>query len=513
MSDSVVQLPQPFGPFVLIERLAEGGMGAAFLATAPETRELVVVKRLLPEWMGQEEVFQRFLHEAEVVSHVRHPNVAELIAMGTVEGEPFLAVEYVFGIPLSELVARVEAGQMSGIPMPIVLRIGIDLVAGLRGVHEAVHRQTGEPLQLIHRDIGGRNALLGSDGRVKIIDLGLGRSRLSNWQTGTHRVAGSPDYMAPEQAVGAKADVRSDVFAAAATVWELARGAKRIRASTVSARLERAALSGPEPLRSLRSDVPEEVDRALARAMENEAESRTASAAQLERDLKAAAAVCPPASLHLVAAWLDRTCATTLVHSRRRIRAATERLGPANTSARTGTAEYFFGSERLREGGVPQTSRLGARGNRVGPRAIWAAVGAFSGLSIAGFGWWLGSPPPPVVAPLPAEALPESGQTASPVPTSTGMAATTQPPDPLPQEPASRRRQEPRVQKSRRTPREVLARRQALARRLKRLRRMRYDRAFQVQLTRVGRAVSRARSKKRLDALEARIRDWERDLE
>jgi hypothetical protein len=132
---------------------------------------------------------------------------------------------------------------------------------------------------------------------------------------------------------------------------------------------------------------------------------------------------------------------------------------------------------------------------------------------MAGFGWWLGSPPPPVVAPLPAEAVPESVQTASPVPTSTDMAATTQTPDPPPREPPSKGRHEPRVEKSRRTPREVLARRQALARRLKRLRRMRYDRAFQLQLTRVGRAVSRARSERRLDALEARIRDWERDLE
>lgn len=512
MSEPAPHLPETFGPFVLLDHLAEGGMGTAYLAATEASRQLVVVKRLLPRLLDQQEAFRRFMHEAEVASHVRHAHVAELIAMGKVEGEPFLAVEYVFGVALSQVVDRVEAQQTSKIPVPILLRLALDLVSGLRGVHEACHRLTHEPLQLLHRDVGARNVLLGTDGRIQIIDLGLGRSRLSDWNTGLHRVSGSPDYMAPEQAVGESADARSDVYAAAATVWELAVGRKRIRGGALSERLERAATSVPVSIRPFRSDIPESLDQALMRAMVNDRQRRTESAAVLERELVAVTEQVEPASHDQVAQWLDRSFATSLLKSRRRIEAALSRLEDHRFADAGTGAEYFFGSERVREKAVSSSFfRPRQELSPWPPLALVGGTGVVLGLTAALI--WTPSPLPrsEPVAPVTRETPGSPGLGGRPNESSD----EGQPVASTSTAPAVADRADPREDPDASSPRalaparELRQRKTQLARRLQRLRRLRYDVKFQRSLTEVGRAVSRARTPEHLDRLEARIRRWE----
>ena len=191
--DQIDSFPERFGPFVLLKMLGAGGMGTAYLAFHPETEQLLVVKRMHPELIREQQIFKRFTHEAEVATHVRHPNVAALVAMGTVDKEPFLATEYVFGIQWSRIVDRVEESLIDPVPLGIALHLSVELVSGMQAIHEARHLETGAPLGLIHRDIGSRNVLIGFDGRVRLIDLGLGKSILSDWQTAHEVLAGSPD--------------------------------------------------------------------------------------------------------------------------------------------------------------------------------------------------------------------------------------------------------------------------------------------------------------------------------
>jgi serine/threonine-protein kinase len=297
-------------------------MGAAHLALhAPsgERGPLLVVKRLHPELLREPTMLERFVHEAEVASHVRHPNVAQLVAMGSVGGEPFLSTEFVFGVQLSRLVDRIEQGATPAAPLGPALHLGWQLARGVRAIHEAAHRETGAPLGLLHRDVGARNVLLGYDGRARIIDLGLGKSVLADWQTSHEVLAGSPDYMPPEQAMGARVDARADVYALAVTLWELLAGRRRIREETVAKRVERCIAARPEPLRSVRPDVSPRLERLLMEGMDPDPGRRLPAAAQLEEGLRDELG--RRSSAGEVAAWLDVACATMRARSSRELEA------------------------------------------------------------------------------------------------------------------------------------------------------------------------------------------------
>ncbi|MEO1337296.1 MAG: protein kinase, partial [Myxococcota bacterium] len=307
-----------FGPFVFLKRLGSGGMGTAHLATHPGTEGLLVVKRMHPGMVRDPVLFKRFVHEAEVVSHVQHPNVAALVAMGTVDGEPFLATEYVFGLQASQIIERVQNTAVDLLPLHVALQISVELTAGLAAIHGARHRDTGTPLGLLHRDVGARNVLVGFDGRVRLIDLGLGKSILADWHTATDVLAGSPDYMPPEQALGAVVDVRADVYAAAVTVWELLAGTKRIQEGTVAARVRRAIEAQPESLSDRRSDVPRTLENLLQRAMAADPDHRLGSAAELSKGLAVELKRLRRGRREEpVRGWLDSACATIIARERR----------------------------------------------------------------------------------------------------------------------------------------------------------------------------------------------------
>jgi serine/threonine-protein kinase len=312
------RFPERFGPFVLLRELGVGGMGAAYLASHAESGTLLVVKRVHPELQRDPVIFKRFVHEAEVATHVRHPNVAALVAMGTIDNEPFLATEYVFGIQVSQIVDRVESSQIDPIPLPIGLFLACELAAGVEAIHGAVHRETGEHLGLIHRDIGARNTLIGFDGQIRIIDLGLGKSLLADWQTASEVLAGSPDYMPPEQAMGARVDARADVYSAAVTIWEILAGKKRVREEGVLARISRAIEAQAEPLVPFRPEASKNLESILREAMSADPDQRMSTAQMLHRALREELArQSKNVTRRDVAAWLDSACATVIAREKR----------------------------------------------------------------------------------------------------------------------------------------------------------------------------------------------------
>lgn len=345
MSSREPETPERFGPFVLLRQLGVGGMGSAHLAMHAENGELLVVKRMHPELLADESIFKRFVHEAEVATHVRHPNVAALRAMGAVDQEPFLATEFVFGIQVSHIVERVESSQIDPIPLGVGLFLAVELVSGIEAVHLACHRETGAPLSLIHRDIGARNVLVGFDGQIRVIDLGLGKSILSDWQTAAQVLAGSPDYMPPEQAMGVRVDGRADVYSAAVTIWELLAGRKRIREEGIAARLSRAIQAQPEPLLGFRPDAPKRLEAILKQAMHPDPELRTPTATIFKRAL---GEILHERARNVtksdVVAWLDSACATVIAKERRSLAEARARgaafVGRTRSAART---ELFVG--------------------------------------------------------------------------------------------------------------------------------------------------------------------------
>jgi serine/threonine protein kinase len=542
---TVETFPTRFGPFVLLRRLGAGGMGSAYLARHGDVDALLVVKRLHPELVRDDTIFKRFVHEAEVAAHVRHPNVAAVVAMGTVDGEPFLATEYVFGIPVSQVVDRVEQSLVDAVPLPVGLAMASELLAGLDAIHNACHRETGAPLGLIHRDIGARNVLVGFDGRVRIIDLGLGKSVLSDWQTAAQVLAGSPDYMAPEQAMGGRVDARADVYAAAVTIWELLAGRKRIRAESIAERVKRAVAAQPEALVSRRPDAPPRLEAILKQGMWPDPELRTPTAALLRRTLEEERRALGPRAKHEdVAAWLASSCATIIAKERRHLEDAhaLERraLRPVRAETRFFVQEalerdpyaaYAADPEPEGRGGqdtgvraalgkLAESDAAAALADLVDPErvrrggwrarlALGAGVLAFMAV-VAGVTAWILTPrppdfqverlpvpvvpPPPVVVPAPPpEPPPEPPEPVEPPPTAEE--------DPAPDE--------PRVATSPGIPQDLLRRRRALVERLRQLRRARFEIAFQRKLTHLSARLSSARSQRALDEIEAELKRLE----
>jgi len=318
MSNVSEELPVRFGPFLLLRSLGSGGMGTAYLASHPNWDGYLVVKRLHARFMNDEIVFKRFIHEAKVATFVRHANVTPVVAMGTVGKEPFFATEHVFGIPLSVLLQRIEQKKSEAMPYELILRMSIALCNGLAAIHEALDVETGRPLELIHRDIGTRNILLGFDGSPRIIDLGLGKSVFSDWQTTAGFFAGSPDYMPPEQALGHSVDKRGDLYALAVTIWELLVGRKRIREATVALRIARAIEAQPEPLRPFRPEVSLDFEKLLQSCMQPSAEDRPYDVTALRQELEKELIRINKSPLREdIKEWLDSSCAIILAKERR----------------------------------------------------------------------------------------------------------------------------------------------------------------------------------------------------
>lgn len=566
------EFPERFGPFVLLRSLGVGGMGTAYLALHTETDALLVVKRMHPELMSEATIFKRFVHEAEVAAHVRHPNVAALIAMGSVDREPFLATEFVFGIQLSEIVERVETSVIDRVPLPIALHLSAELLSGLGAIHDARHQETGAPLGLIHRDVGARNVLVGFDGLVRLIDLGLGKSILADWQTAHQIVAGSPDYMAPEQAMGAEVDGRADVYAAAVTIWELLVGKKRIREETIASRLQRAIEAQPEPLLEYRAKAPRRLEAVLQMAMDPDPAIRTPTPEVFKRALVDATRK-EVVDKEQVIAWLDSACATYIAKQRRGLdeaRALAARMGRVRERPKTelfvqgndGMFEslsspspyQFYNTEAVvdeeravdeapvqtpkREKGRGALARLMSVAN--GP----AVVGMVSMLDPQGFrkaspreralflGGLLGvllliaaitavvvSPKRPGVT---AVALPTKLGEPPPPPTSaTEKPAPPVPPAPPLEPPAGTTQIEPPVETAEPPPpppppsrivsAKTRARKKALLKRVRRLRKRNFEIDWQRKLTKISTRLSRARSARSLDEIEARLRKMERD--
>lgn len=521
-------LPARFGAFTLVRLLGAGGMGKAYLARHSEWPGLLVVKRMHQNLLDDTGLTKRFSHEAEVATHVRHPNVAALIAMGTVDREPFFATEFVFGLPISAIVERIEERISEPMPLPVALFVAIGIARGVEAIHDAVHSDTGAPLQLVHRDIGSRNVLLGADGVPRLIDLGLGKSALADWQTATNLLAGSPDYMAPEQALGRPVDRRADVYSTAVTIWELLAGRKRIREPSIPQRITRALEAKPEPLVQYCPGASLSLEALLKEAMAPLADQRLPTAtllrSGLEREL---AKLGKRVEASDVRAWIETACATAIAKERRAledVKAAD--AGPGQDDGRTRILVAHKQAIEDRQHApdatvpprtIPRTSRpvaareatvLNARGPTVPERAKWAllAVGGVIVLLVAVLlALRVGGPPKATPTAAVVEPIPEPSPEPSVAPD----------PEPSPSEAATAELEDaglhPDAEELAPIPREVAARKPALVERLKSLRRQRYEVAFQRRLTALGQRISRARTEREIDEIEGQLGRLERE--
>ncbi len=217
--------PTPSG-FERYERLfvlGEGGMGIIEAALERGTggfERVVALKRLLPSASKNARLREMFLREARLAALLNHPNVVHAYAAGEVDGECFLAMEYVEGEPLSRVLST---ARERGAPLApsLVAHLLADVCEGLHAAHE-LRDVTGSALNVVHRDVSPNNVMIAYEGHVKLLDFGVAKMELRTGSplTKTGEIKGKLAYMSPEQAMGDAVDRRSDLFAVGAVLFE-----------------------------------------------------------------------------------------------------------------------------------------------------------------------------------------------------------------------------------------------------------------------------------------------------
>jgi serine/threonine-protein kinase len=220
------QLPHVFGRYLLLKRLSRGGMGEIFLAKLGEIQgfeKLVIIKKILPNLAADEEFIKRFIDEAQVAIKLTHANIAPVSEVGKVDGEYFLAIEYIEGRDLRRMIGR-QREERTRLPPDLCLYVGRELASGLAYAHRKTDEQ-GRALALVHCDISPPNVMISFEGEVKIIDFGIAKSAIRIAGSNPNMGFGKFGYMAPEQLIrGGVVDRRTDVYAAGVVLYELLTG-------------------------------------------------------------------------------------------------------------------------------------------------------------------------------------------------------------------------------------------------------------------------------------------------
>ena len=279
--------PVEFGKYQLLERLAVGGMAelyrARFDAMAGGSKP-VVIKKILPAFAGSEAFVRMFVNEARIAVSLSHGNIAQVFDFGEVDGDYFLAMEYVHGQPLSRVLRRAHALQFPFLPEAIALQIGIGMCRGLHYAHSRVDER-GRSLQIVHRDVSPQNVLLGYAGEVKIVDFGIARARnATDAAMQATGVKGKYPYFSPEQARGEPVDFRTDLYATGVVLYQMLCGRLPHLGKMVQAMQSIIRGEFPSP-RSLNPRLSPELEATVLRAMAHALEDRFASAQDLEHAL------------------------------------------------------------------------------------------------------------------------------------------------------------------------------------------------------------------------------------
>ncbi len=280
-------MPESFGRYQLLRRLALGGMGEVFLARqvgAGGFEKLLVVKRILPHLSEDEDFIEMLFDEARIAAALNHPNISQIFDLGEVEGVFYIAMEYIHGDSLRKVNARADE-ELGGLPLALKCRIIADAAAGLDFAHRA-KTATGRPLGLIHRDISPQNILIGFNGSVKLIDFGVAKAagKISNTLTGT--IKGKYAYMSPEQARGEELDHRSDIFGLGTVFYEVLTSTRLFKRESDTATLKAVVGAKILPPSQVVKGLPRALDAIVLKALARERTARYQTMGELQLDLE-----------------------------------------------------------------------------------------------------------------------------------------------------------------------------------------------------------------------------------
>jgi len=284
----MLDLPELFGKYVLLDRIAIGGMAEIFKAKAAGLggfEKLLAIKRLHPRYSEDEDFIRMLVDEAKIAVQLNHMNICQIFDLGRHDDLVYIAMELIEGRDLYRLLKRLaEQGRM--MPVEASAFVAMEMLSALDYAHRKIDKD-GVPLDIVHRDISPQNILLSWEGEVKLVDFGIAKATSRAFETQSGIIKGKFYYMSPEQARGDKIDQRSDIFSAAIVLYEMLTGVLMYGEEndvTLLSRVRRADIAPPT---KFRPEVPPDLERIVMKGLRRDVRRRYQNAHQFQMALAA----------------------------------------------------------------------------------------------------------------------------------------------------------------------------------------------------------------------------------
>jgi eukaryotic-like serine/threonine-protein kinase len=278
---------EEFGKYILLEKIASGGMAEVYLAKSTANSgisKFIAIKRILPQFSENPEFIEMFKEEAKIAANLNHGNVVSIFEFGVERSQFFLVMEYVEGQNLRQVLNHLKKKQKYFSIDQIVYSIK-EVAAGLDHAHRCLDGATGRPLNITHRDMSPQNIMMSFEGEVKIVDFGIAKAESQMEHTRAGTIKGKFGYMSPEQAEGQPTDLRTDIFSLGIILWELLANDRLFVSNSELGTLKKIRECQIPPLRKLNPSVLPELERICNKALAKDKSLRYQTAAAFHRDL------------------------------------------------------------------------------------------------------------------------------------------------------------------------------------------------------------------------------------
>jgi len=294
----------PFGKYLLLKRLAVGGMAELYLAKDPATDTLVVIKRILPYLAQETEFVRMFLDEARIAAQLHHPYIIQMHELGQLEGSIFIAMEFIEGVDLRKILQQ-EQKRASVVPPDIAAWLTARLCEGLHYAHNKTGSD-GKPLGIIHRDVSPQNLMVGYRGEVKLVDFGIAKATSFMERSKPGVIKGKFLYLSPEQLSQDRIDHRADLFAIGTMLYEVTTGKSPFYKPTTEAVIYAIRAEDPPPPHLTQNGYPVELSRIIMRCLLKDRSRRYQQAGEVHADLEAWLRKEAPTTLSTVVDYVDK---------------------------------------------------------------------------------------------------------------------------------------------------------------------------------------------------------------
>ena len=277
---------EAFGKYELLKKVGTGGMAELFLARQPGIEgfeKLIVIKRILPHLTDSRhssQFVQMLLDEARLAAQLSHPNIIQIYDLGRVDDQYYIAMEYINGVDLSQILKR-EMERGGYMPVEHVVKVATYLCEALSYAHKRTDDR-GNPLRVVHRDVSPHNVLIAYDGGIKLTDFGIAKATSQMQKTRVGTIKGKWAYMSPEQCAGREIDSRSDIFSVGVLIYQMTTGMLPFVGRSEKDFMHSILNDEPVPPSAHRRGYPAGLERVLVKALARDPDRRFPDALELQ---------------------------------------------------------------------------------------------------------------------------------------------------------------------------------------------------------------------------------------